>query len=158
MFNNSKDPKRDQVETSNAALTTIAKGTVLEGNIETFGQIRIEGKVTGYIKTQSRLVLGDSSVIEGNTFSQNAEIGGEVRGTVQVSDVLVLKSTAVIHGDIVTGKLVVEAGAIWNGNCKMGNAKDKASDHVLKETHVPKDLRAGEVLNGKAEEQKQPVK
>ncbi len=148
MFNNTKDTKREQAEMSNAN-TMIAKGTVLEGNIETFGTIRVEGKITGYIKTQSKLVLGDSSVVEGNTFSQNAEIAGEVKGVVEVSDVLVLKSTAVVHGDIITGKLVVESGAIWNGNCKMGGA---TNGNGLKDT------KPRETVNGRAEEQKEPVK
>ena len=40
----------------------------------------------------------------------------------EVSELLVLKATAVINGDIVTGKLVIEAGAVFNGTCRMGAA------------------------------------
>jgi len=50
----------------------------------------------------------------------NADIEGEVKGKLEVAELLVLKATAVINGDIVTGKLVVEPGAIFNGSCKMG--------------------------------------
>jgi cytoskeletal protein CcmA (bactofilin family) len=53
-------------------------------------------------------------------FTQYAEISGEVTGKVEVKELLTLKSTAIIHGDINTGKLIIEAGAKFNGNCKMG--------------------------------------
>lgn len=142
MFN-SKDSKKEQVEMSSAS-TQIMKGTTVEGNIETFGNVRIEGKIIGNIKSKSKVALGDSSLVEGNIISQNAEIAGEVKGTVEISDVLVLRPTAVIQGDILTNKLVVEAGAVFNGSCKMGSA--------AKEIHI------GEIVNGKAEEQRQPVK
>lgn len=98
----------------------IGKGTVVEGNIETFGNIRIEGKVNGSIKSKSKVVLGQSSFIEGNIAAQNAEISGEVKGVVEISEQLVLRPSAVIDGDIITNKLIVESGATFNGGCKMG--------------------------------------
>ncbi len=124
----SKEQKRAADEISNSS-NVIGKGTVLEGNIETYGNIRIEGRVNGNIKSKSKIALGMGSHVEGNISAQNADIEGEVKGRVDISELLVLKSTAVIHGDIVTGKLVVEPGAIFNGTCKMGTVKDfKLSD------------------------------
>ncbi|HEY3430257.1 MAG TPA: polymer-forming cytoskeletal protein, partial [Cyclobacteriaceae bacterium] len=93
-----------------------------EGNIETYGNIRVEGKVVGNVKSKSKVALGNSSNVQGNIIAQNADIEGEVRGRLEVSELLVLKATAVINGDIVTGKLVVEPGAVFNGSCKMGAA------------------------------------
>lgn len=98
----------------------IGKGTILEGNIESFGNIRIEGKVIGNIKSKSKVALGQSSYVDGNIISQNAEIEGEVKGKVQISDLLILKKTAIINGDIIANKLIVESGATFNGGCKMG--------------------------------------
>jgi cytoskeletal protein CcmA (bactofilin family) len=115
----SKEQKRVAEEISNSS-NVIGKGTTLEGNIETYGNIRIEGKVIGSIKSKSKIALGHSSYIEGNIIAQNADIEGEVKGKLEVSEMLVLKSTAKIHGDILTGKLVVEPGAVFNGGCKMG--------------------------------------
>ena len=120
MFNN-KETSKTEVEVSNER-NHIGKGTTLEGNIETFGNIRIEGKVIGNIKSKSKVALGESSFVEGNLLAQNAEIEGEVKGFVEVTELLVLKPSAVIHGDITTSKLIVETGANFNGNCKMGNA------------------------------------
>lgn len=115
----SKEEKRVAEEISNSS-NTIGKGTFLEGNVETFGNIRIEGKVTGNVKSKSKVALGPSSFVQGNVIAQNADLEGEVKGRIEVAEMLVLKATAIIHGDIVTGKLVVEPGAVFNGTCKMG--------------------------------------
>ena len=117
MFN--KEEKKVADEISNSS-NIIGKGTVLEGSLETYGNIRVEGKVNGNVKTKSKVALGQSSRVEGNILAQNAEVAGEVHGTVEVTDLLLLKPTAVIHGDIITNKLIVESGAAFNGSCKMG--------------------------------------
>ncbi|MEQ8423894.1 MAG: polymer-forming cytoskeletal protein [Cyclobacteriaceae bacterium] len=117
----SKEEKKVAEEISNST-NTIGKGTVLEGNIETFGNIRIEGKVIGNIKSKSKIALGNSSHVDGNIIAQNADLEGEVKGRIEISEMLILKATAVVHGDIITGKLVVEPGAVFNGSCKMGGA------------------------------------
>jgi len=125
----SKEQKRAAEEISNSS-NTIGKGTFLEGNIETYGNIRIEGKITGNVKSKSKVALGPQSHVQGNIIAQNADIEGEVKGKIEVSELLVLKATAVINGDIFTGKMVVEPGALFNGSCKMGS--------------VVKDIKIGE--------------
>lgn len=117
----SKEDHKVAEEISNSS-NIIGKGTVLEGNIETFGNIRIEGKVIGNVKTKSKIALGQSSQVDGNILAQNAEVAGEVKGKIEITDILILKPTAVIHGDIITNKLIVESGATFNGGCKMGVA------------------------------------
>jgi cytoskeletal protein CcmA (bactofilin family) len=116
-----KEQKRAAEEISNSS-NVIGKGTVLEGNIETHGNMRIEGKIIGNVRSRSKIALGSTSHVEGNIAAQNADIEGEGRGRVEVAEMLVLKATAIIHGDILTGKLVVEPGAVFNGSCKMGAA------------------------------------
>ena len=117
MFN--KEEKKVADEISNSS-NIIGKGTVMDGSLETYGNIRVEGKVIGNVKTKSKVALGQSSRVEGNILAQNAEVAGEVHGTVEVTDLLLLKPTAVVHGDIITNKLIVESGAAFNGSCKMG--------------------------------------
>ncbi len=119
MFTNKED-KRKMADESNNSSNIFGKGTVLTGNLETYGNIRVEGKIIGDLKTKSKAVLGHSSNVDGNILAQNAEIAGQVMGTVEVSELLVLKPSAVINGDIITNKLIVESGATFNGGCKMG--------------------------------------
>ncbi|NJN25997.1 MAG: polymer-forming cytoskeletal protein [Cyclobacteriaceae bacterium] len=118
MFKNKEENLAAQEATNSSNI--IGKGTIVEGNIETFGNIRIEGRVNGSVKSKSKIALGQSSFVEGNILAQNAEISGEVKGVVEVSDQLILRPSAVIKGDIVTNKLIVESGATFNGGCKMG--------------------------------------
>lgn len=121
----SKKNEEMAVQDHRDSTNQIGKGTTLEGNIESFGNIRIEGKVVGNIKSKSKIVLGKSSFVEGNIISQNAEIEGEVKGTVKISDQLVLKSSSIINGEIETNKLIVESGAAFNGGCKMGATQEE---------------------------------
>lgn len=122
MFNKQEHKVAEDLSNSS---NIIGKGTILEGNLETFGNIRVEGKIVGNIKTKTKAAFGDSSQVEGSVLAQNAEIAGHITGTVEITEVLVLKPTAVIDGDIITNKLIVESGASFNGSCKMGvNSKE----------------------------------
>ncbi|HAN49573.1 MAG TPA: cell shape determination protein CcmA [Amoebophilaceae bacterium] len=120
MFGSAKK-EISQEELSNSS-NIIGKGTSLEGNLNTAGNLRVEGKVKGNIQTKAKVVLGETAVLEGNIIAQTAEISGEVQGTITVSGLLTLKPTAVVNGDITTSKLVFEEGAKFNGKCNMGNS------------------------------------
>jgi len=100
----------------------IGKGTALEGNLTTAGNIRIEGKLVGSINTEAKVVLGNTAWVKGHIVAQNAEIGGEVYGTIEVSGLLILRPTAIVHGDLIIHKLIFEEGAQFNGKCKMEDA------------------------------------
>ena len=120
----SKEEKKtieDQSNTSNI----IGKETVLQGDIESIGNIRVEGKVYGNARCKAKLVMGNDAYVEGNAVAGTAEIACKVKGNIEVSELLILKPSAVINGDILTNKLVVEPGATFNGSCQMGHlAKD----------------------------------
>ena len=124
----SKQEKKG-IEELTQSSNTIGKGTTIEGNISTYGNIRIDGKLIGNVSTKSKLVLGSSAHIEGNILAQNAEIEGEVLGTVIVTELLTLKSNANIKGDITTAKAVVESGSSFHGACKIGEHRVKASEN-----------------------------
>lgn len=111
--------QKEAQELSNSS-NIIGKGTIVNGSIETFGNIRVEGKVIGDIKTKSKAAFGNSSQVDGSVLAQNAEVAGHITGTIEVTELLVLKATASIDGDIITNKLLVESGASFNGKCKMG--------------------------------------
>ena len=117
MFN--KEEKRSE-EVLSTTSNIISRGTILEGHIQTPGNLRIEGKVIGNLTTKSKAALAQSSYVDGNILAKNAEIAGEVKGKVEVSEMLILRPSCVIHGDIITNKLIVESGATFNGGCTMG--------------------------------------
>jgi cytoskeletal protein CcmA (bactofilin family) len=122
MFTNKEEDAR--ISEISKSSNTISKDTSIDGNVETTGNLRIEGKVKGNIRARSKVVLGNSGQVEGKVFAQTADIEGTIKGTVQVEGLLTLKSTAHIKGDINTGKLVMESGAVFDGRCNMGSFKN----------------------------------
>tara|TARA_B100000579_G_C22836196_1_gene858934 strand:- start:1089 stop:1454 length:366 start_codon:yes stop_codon:yes gene_type:complete len=104
----------------NGSNNIIGEGSVLKGNLNTSGNIRLEGKVIGDISSESKVACGETSIVDGNVVAENAEIAGKVTGKVTVSELLILKSSASIHGDISTNNLIIESGANFNGACSMG--------------------------------------
>ena len=108
------------MDNSNGSNNIIGEGSTLTGNLNSSGNIRLEGKVKGDITSSSKVACGETSIVDGNVTADNAEIAGKVTGKVTVNDLLVLKSSAKIQGDISTNNLVIESGASFNGACDMG--------------------------------------
>ena len=107
---------------TDSGTNVIAKGTTIKGDVDTTGNLRLEGKVKGHLRCTGTLTLGQGAIVEGDLIATKAELSGEVNGNVEVSELLTLKATANIKGDIFTSKLVIEVGAVFNGNCNMGAA------------------------------------
>ncbi|MFM8433261.1 MAG: polymer-forming cytoskeletal protein [Bacteroidota bacterium] len=117
--NNTLETKSNDGATS-SSINLIGAGTVIEGDVRSAGDIRIDGKVLGHVQSKAKVVVGATGLIEGDINSQNADLSGTVKGKLTISELTFLKSTARIMGDIVTGKLVVEVGASFTGSCNMG--------------------------------------
>ena len=102
------------------AINLIGAGTEIIGDINSNGDIRIDGSLTGNLKTAGKVVIGETGKVSGEIDCKNSEVLGEVHGKIKVSELLSLKATAKIFGDIVTKKLAIEPGSKFTGNCKMG--------------------------------------
>lgn len=101
------------------ALNTFAQDTKLVGNIESKGDFRIDGWLEGSVNCLGRVVIGPEAHITGTISCSNAEIFGNVEGDIVVTDLLSLKGSSVITGNLTMGKLSVEPGALFNGQCSM---------------------------------------
>lgn len=101
---------------------TITQGTVIEGNITAEGDMRIEGRVIGTLVCNAKLVVSGSGIIEGSVDARNAFVEGKIKGNVVARELLQIDKSGSINGDIFTQKLVVQMGANFTGNCKMGDA------------------------------------
>jgi cytoskeletal protein CcmA (bactofilin family) len=101
-------------------LNRIVEGTEIVGDIKSDSNIRIDGKLKGTIITKGRLVIGPTGSIEGDITCENADIEGNFNGKISVNQLLSLKSTAKLTGDIHTSKLAIEPGASFTGTCSMG--------------------------------------
>lgn len=103
-----------------ASINLIGNGTSITGNITSNGDVRIDGTLKGNISISGKLVVGSSGNIEGNVMCQNADISGKIQGKVTVTELLSLKATSKLLGDIVTGKITIEPNATFTGTCNMG--------------------------------------
>ena len=65
------------------------------------------------------MVIGNGGIVKGNVECANADIEGSFSGKLIVSELLSLKRTAIIKGEVFTEKLLVEPGAIFNASCVM---------------------------------------
>ncbi|MEI6865238.1 polymer-forming cytoskeletal protein [Flavicella sp.] len=107
----------------------IGKKTSIVGEINSEGDFRIDGFLEGSIRAEGRVIIGKEGKVKGLIECMNADIEGAVSGNISVSDMLTLKSTAVIHGDVIIGKLTVEPGASFNATCGMkGMVKELKED------------------------------
>jgi cytoskeletal protein CcmA (bactofilin family) len=108
----------------------ICEGTEITGSVKSSTDFRIDGKIEGNISCGGKIIIGEKGYVKGEIVSKNMEISGHIEGTISVEELLSLKSSAVFEGEITTGKLYIEVGAVFNGNCHM--AKKGAEKPVQK--------------------------
>lgn len=111
---------RNHENVPDMGINRIVEGTSIEGEIKCESNIRIDGSFVGNLSTKGRLVVGPQGKIEGTVNCQNAEIEGLVKGKLYVQQLLSLKGTAKVEGDIYTDKLAIEPGSSFTGACNMG--------------------------------------
>jgi cytoskeletal protein CcmA (bactofilin family) len=108
------------------AVNMIGKGTSIKGDVRSDGDFRIDGNLNGSIQSNGKIVVGTSGTIEGEINCQNADISGVVKATIKVKELLSLKATCKVNGDIHTNKLAIEPGAKFSGTCNMGDDTELA--------------------------------
>lgn len=113
--------KTNDVETN--VINLIGSGTEITGDIQSNSDIRVDGIVSGNLTTKGKLVVGESGKIKGEINCKNADVSGKIEGKINVTELLTLKPTSLIQGDIATHRLAIEPGSMFTGNCKMENQK-----------------------------------
>lgn len=106
----------------NPSVNIIGAGTTIEGDIKSEGDVRIDGTLNGSLSTKGKLVLGATGSVEGEIVCQNADISGTINGKIKVAELLSLKNSTKLTGDIITNKLSIEPGASFSGSCTMAGS------------------------------------
>jgi cytoskeletal protein CcmA (bactofilin family) len=104
-------------------VTIISSGVVLEGKLSSNGDVRIDGSVNGDIQAKGNVTVGEHGDVNGEINAENITVGGKASGSVIAKEKLTLESKAVLKGDLTTKILVVEAGAKFEGNSRMGSTE-----------------------------------
>jgi cytoskeletal protein CcmA (bactofilin family) len=117
-----------------ASINLIGNGTNIVGDMSSNGDMRIDGTLKGNVTISGKLVVGQTGRIEGQVTCQNADVSGEINGTVTVSELLALKASSKVIGDIITGKISIEPNATFTGTCNMGAVVKNIKNATTQET------------------------
>jgi cytoskeletal protein CcmA (bactofilin family) len=124
-------------ETDNTTINLISNGTEITGDVKSNGDIRIDGSLTGSLNTKGKVVIGPTGKVNGEVFCKNSEVSGIIEGKITVGQLLNLKASSRINGDIATSKLSIEPGALFSGNCKMSETEVNGGFVKEKEPEKP---------------------
>ncbi len=130
MFGNTKNETKSNgvISTpSTSSSNSLVQGTNIEGSVHAEKDIRIDGTMKGTLICKGKVIIGPTGTIIGDVQCENAVIEGRFEGILSVGEVLHVKETAKIEGDISTQKLIVQPGSIFNVKCKMGNQTSMTS-------------------------------
>lgn len=128
MFNNTKKIKPSSE--ASREQNRISSGTVITGEIVAKGGFRVEGTIKGTVTTAGKVVISKGGLIDGTLTCQNADFEGRFTGKLVVKETLTLRSSAIIEGEVIAGKLAVEPGAAFNATCEMKGAVKSLNQEI----------------------------
>jgi len=125
MFGNNKNDQKGKTNglitsASSSSSNSLVQGTNIEGSVQADKDIRIDGSLRGNLNCKGKVIIGPTGFISGDVQCENAVIEGRFEGVLLVTDILHVKESARVEGDVTTQKLVVQPGSIFNVKCKMG--------------------------------------
>lgn len=131
--------------------TLIGINTTFEGNIESEGVVRVDGKVIGDLNVNGDVFIGSTALIKGNIHANNVHLSGTVEGNIIANGILKILSTAKLYGDIQVYSFVADEGGVFHGKCSMIEAKvsDINTEGInmnSKKSHSGKDFKKRSVL------------
>lgn len=120
MFIFSSDSKKsDNSIASRDIETIIGKGTALNGNIASNGNLRVDGTLEGNIETTGHVVIGSSGIITGNISAASLDVAGAITGNVTTVGNLSIHPTGQLVGDVRVKSLNIADGGVFRGRSEM---------------------------------------
>lgn len=110
----------------------IGSDSEFKGDITVNGVLRIDGKLTGNIMADS-VILGNDAFVTGDIKAKSVVVGGRVDGNITAEEIIEIKPTGQVFGDIHTRKLSVAEGGIFEGRSLIQKDEAKVIDFPAKE-------------------------
>ncbi|RYF86223.1 MAG: polymer-forming cytoskeletal family protein [Chitinophagaceae bacterium] len=120
MFNKEKNTTNTTFAGNSATL--ISAGTVVNGDLKSESDLRIDGTIHGNVSSSAKIIVGPSGIVEGHIQGAQADITGKVIGNITVKDMAQLRTQANVQGNITALSLQIESGAFFNGQSIMATA------------------------------------
>ncbi len=119
MFSKKETVNSDKVE------TIIGKETTFQGTLKAKGTLRVDGRLEGEIECEGDVVVGETGVIIAEVKAKNLLIAGTIKGNVVISNKLEIATSGKLEGDVTTPSIIIDDGAIFQGNCQMTKESGK---------------------------------
>ncbi len=107
------------------------QGIKLEGKIEAKGTLRIDSAMKGTLISEGVLILGEHASVEGQIEGNCVVIAGRFDGTIQAKARVEIQPRGIVTGNIFTPCLIIEPGAIFDGQCHMPGSSESAKPVVI---------------------------
>ncbi|MDR0540104.1 MAG: polymer-forming cytoskeletal protein [Spirochaetaceae bacterium] len=120
--------------------TIIGPGTNVWGDVEAAGFTRIDGALHGDLAVQGRIVIGEKACLKSSVSGTSVTIGGIVYGNVIATDRLVLLSTGLVVGDVITRRIQIDDGCLVHGKIVVCKDEEKMKA-ALAEHHDAEGVR-----------------
>jgi len=130
-----------------ASINIVGAGTVITGNVNCNGDIRIDGVLNGNLIAKGKVVIGEPGKIVGEVVCKSADVLGLFEGKLFVSDLLSLKATSTVKGEVIAGKLAIEPNCKFTGNCRMDDEALSQAKSRFEKTEEKPDEKIGELAS-----------
>lgn len=94
----------------------------LRGNYNSKNSVHVDGEIYGNLTCEEGIIVGEKGMIRGNLVGRTILIGGKVKGNITATERMELQATAQVTGDLTAPRLLIEEGAMFEGNCQMEDA------------------------------------
>jgi cytoskeletal protein CcmA (bactofilin family) len=115
--------KKTELFHTSGSETVIGSGVKLRGNLSSEGDITVDGRMVGNIKSGGSVTIGVNAQVVGDVNGTSVTVGGHLNGSVKALDATTIVSTGAVHGDITTTRLEIAMGGVFIGTSKMKAAE-----------------------------------
>lgn len=99
--------------------TVIGTEAYFQGTLTAKGSLRIDGRVDGSIVDAKFVTIGKTGKVKGDVSCEVCYVCGEVNGNITALDHIEALAGSRIDGDLRSARIMLEEGALFNGNCSM---------------------------------------
>jgi cytoskeletal protein CcmA (bactofilin family) len=116
--------------------THINDGTEIEGKITFTGTVLLNGRLRGEIASSDTLVVGEKGVVNATVRAGVVEVSGEVVGNISATDRIELHANCRVYGDIEAPVVIIDEGALLEGQCRMTKLRPSEPVNQQRENNV----------------------
>ncbi len=113
-------------------ITQIGNSVTFKGDITGKSDVRVAGNIVGSVAIEGEIIIERQGYVEGEIKSTSAVIAGSIKGNIDCSEKMILESSSKFVGNIKTKQLIIQEGALFQGNCQMGGLQQTTSQQKEK--------------------------